>query len=51
MVTSSGIYIKLGNVCIRTKNPQYKLDVIGTTSVSALCLGGICRSSWSDDSF
>jgi hypothetical protein len=46
MVTSSGIYIKSGNVGIGTKNPQYKLDVIGTTSVSALCLGGVCRSNW-----
>jgi hypothetical protein len=36
-----------GNVGIGTLNPAHKLDVAGNVNSSGLCLGGDCKTAWS----
>jgi hypothetical protein len=37
-----------GNVGVGTAGPAHKLDVAGNVNASGLCLGGSCKSSWSE---
>jgi hypothetical protein len=37
-----------GNVGIGQTNPGFKLDVGGSINGSGLCIGGVCKSSWSE---
>jgi hypothetical protein len=46
--TATPFYINsLGNVGIGTLAPGYKLDVGGSVNSSGLCLGGDCKTAWS----
>ena len=48
---SSGIQAIIranGNVGVGMTNPAHKLDVAGSVNASGLCLGGSCKSNWSE---
>jgi hypothetical protein len=40
--------LSYGNVGVGTANPAHKLDVAGSVNASGLCLGGTCKTSWSE---
>jgi hypothetical protein len=40
--------LSYGNVGVGTVNPAHKLDVAGNVNASGLCLGGTCKTSWSE---
>jgi len=37
-----------GNVGIGVPGPGYKLDVAGSINGSGLCIGGVCKTAWSE---
>jgi hypothetical protein len=47
---TNGIINASGSVGIGTISPNQKLEVVGSISSTALCLGGVCNSTWSSNS-